>query len=344
MGKNVAGIFFVMASFFVFAGLGYSQDDFDTCLFKAVKNASPDMTIGELTAQCQEQSAGEQLNVTGKQEADADDREYAFSDRIQEDDSNILRPFSLMAHKPNYVLLGAYNTVVFDPTLYREQYNDPSLSGKDIESQFQLSVKFPLLVDLFDRQIDIFAAYTNLSFWQVYNSELSSPFREVNHEPEAWVQFHPTEWKIFGIKNSINRFGFVHQSNGQGGVLSRSWNRVYLSMLFERNNFTFSLKPWLRISEDEEKDDNPDITDYLGHYHMRFGYKLADHTFSLMLRNNLESGFSRGAVEAGWSFPLWKYDYVKGYVNYFSGYGQSLIDYNHYVNSIGVGFLLTDIL
>ncbi len=66
--------------------------------------------------------------------------------------------------------------------------------------------------------------------------------------------------------------------------------------------------------------------------------------FSLMTRNNLESGFSRGAVELGWSFPLFKYPYLKGYLQYFSGYGESLIDYDRYVNTIGVGLVFTDIL
>jgi phospholipase A1 len=63
-----------------------------------------------------------------------------------------------------------------------------------------------------------------------------------------------------------------------------------------------------------------------------------------MSRNNLESGFSKGAVELGWSFPLFQYDYIKGYIQYFSGYGESLIDYNNYVNRIGFGILLTDVL
>jgi phospholipase A1 len=64
--------------------------------------------------------------------------------------------------------------------------------------------------------------------------------------------------------------------------------------------------------------------------------------FSAMSRNNLESGFSKGAVELGWSFPLGSYPYLKGYVQYFYGYGESLIDYNERVNRIGVGFALTD--
>ena len=52
--------------------------------------------------------------------------------------------------------------------------------------------------------------------------------------------------------------------------------------------------------------------------------------------------FERGAFELGWSFPLWKYPYLKGYIQYFSGYGESLIDYNQHVNKVGIGFALSD--
>ena len=64
--------------------------------------------------------------------------------------------------------------------------------------------------------------------------------------------------------------------------------------------------------------------------------------FSVMSRNNLESGFEKGAVELSWSFPLWGWPYLKGYVQYFNGYGRSLIDYNQHSNVIGVGVSLTD--
>jgi phospholipase A1 len=156
-----------------------------------------------------------------------------------------------------------------------------------------------------------------------------------------WAQFHPN-WEIFGLRNTWNSFGIVHQSNGRGGVLSRSWNRVYAWITFERGDFAMSIKPWYRIPEDDEDDDNPDITDYLGHYELSATYTTHDHVFSVMSRNNLESGFEKGAIELSWSFPLWDYPYLKGYVQYFNGFGESLIDYNHRVNRIGIGFSLTD--
>ena len=59
-------------------------------------------------------------------------------------------------------------------------------------------------------------------------------------------------------------------------------------------------------------------------------------------QNNLESGFSRGGLELSWSFPLWNWPYLRGYVQYYTGYGESLIDYDQYVNRLGIGFSLSD--
>lgn len=306
-------------------------DELDACLNSLLKQASDDTTVGELRARCKkqlEQEAGEQPQVT------------ALDVRLEKDRENVLQPFTLMAHKPNYFLLGAYNHYGYSAEAFQEQYDDPSIELDDTEAQFQISLKIPLAVNLFDT-FDVYAAYTNRSFWQLYNSDISSPFRETNHEPEAWVQFTPGR-EFLGFKNVANAVGFVHQSNGRGGVLSRSWNRVYANFVFQRGNFALGFKPWLRISEDREDDDNPDITDYLGHYEWRAGYKWKGHVFSFMSRNNLESGFDHGAVEAGWSFPLWNYPYIKGYIQYFGGYGESLIDYDQRSNRIGIGIVLTD--
>jgi phospholipase A1 len=295
--------------------------------------ASDSTTVGELREKCRQLLQDDPIT-------DANEQPSPVDIRLKKDEENVLQPFTLMAHKPNYFLLGAYNGEGYDPELYQQQFNNPTISVDDTEAQFQISLKVPLAVDLFN-SFDVYAGYTNRSFWQLYNGDFSRPFRETNHEPEAWVQFTPG-WEIFGFKNSANAIGVVHQSNGQGGVLSRSWNRVYANFVFQRGSFALGFKPWFRISEDIEDDDNPDITDYLGHFEMRAGYKWNEHVFSAMSRNNLESGFDRGAFEFGWSFPLWKYPYLKGYIQYFRGYGESLIDYDRKVNRIGLGISLTD--
>ncbi len=313
--------------------------ELETCMTQMLLQSSDSTTVGEIRARCAEQI---QLEVEAEGTVEQDDQPAVVIDRLKADRKHVLQPFTIMAHKPNYFLAATYNSKGYDAELYQEQYRDPSIKFDDTEAQFQISLKAPLWVGLFDK-VDIYAAYTNRSFWQFYNSELSSPFRETNHEPEIWAQFTPS-WEIFGFRNLANSVGVVHQSNGKGGVLSRSWNRIYANFVFARGNFAFGIKPWVRIAEDASDDDNPDITDYMGHFEWRAGYEWKGNVFSFMSRNNIESGFDKGAVEFGWSFPLWKYPYLKGYIQYFNGYGESLIDYNQRVNRIGIGISLTDYL
>jgi phospholipase A1 len=307
------------------------------CMVNALETADPSTTISALRFQCENKTSQEKTDV----KSDNVEEVHLVEDRIQKDKEHILQPFTLMAHKPSYLLIASYNSNGYDTVPWREELSDSDFKDwEDIEAQFQLSVKFPLLVNLFDNTFDIYAAYTNRSFWQIYYED-SAPFRETNHEPEMWVQFNPN-WEIFGVKNTWNSFGINHQSNGRGGGLSRSWNRLFAWITFEKGSLAFSFKPWYRLPEDSENDDNPDITDYLGHFEFSTSYKWRDHVFSLMSRNNLESGFTKGAVELSWSFPLGDWPYLKGYVQYFNGYGRSLIDYNQRANVIGAGISLID--
>lgn len=262
-------------------------------------------------------------------------------DRLSIEKSNEFKEFTLTPYKPNFILPVSYNHSGYNPDFHRQQFNEPDLEFDDTESQFQISIKTLLALDLFNQGINLYTGYTNRSFWQVYNKKQSSPFRETNHEPEIWFQTTRST-KFFDFNNRINMIGISHQSNGQGGELSRSWNRAYANFVFERESLVFGIKLWNRFNETPDKDDNPDITDYMGHGEFSFLYKHNLHTISLMSRNNLESGFERGAVELGWSFPIADRKDIKGYVQIFSGYAESLIDYDQTTNRIGFGILLSD--
>ncbi|MDQ7072251.1 MAG: phospholipase A [Gammaproteobacteria bacterium] len=99
------------------------------------------------------------------------------------------------------------------------------------------------------------------------------------------------------------RTGFIHQSNGQSGGLSRSWNRVYADFIFERENLYLSFRtPWWRVPESKKNDDNPNIDKYLGNFELSGVYKKGEHNFNFMMRNNLRTGENLGAFQLGWSF------------------------------------------
>lgn len=313
------------------------------CVLRLAETGDGSTTLEEVRQACA-LPAGEPLAVEPRVdtvEAGATEP-GVIENRIETDRDSAQRPFTIMAHKPNYLLF-AYNEEGWNPEPYREQFDDPNYENDDSEMQFQISLKVPFAIGLFNDRMDIYGAYTNRSFWQVFNEDYSRPFRETNHEPEIWAQFR-NDWNVFGFTNSVNTVGLVHQSNGRGGVLSRSWNRVYATFLFERGNWVVGLKPWYCIDCDDGDSDNPDITDYLGHGELRVIYGRNGHEFSLMSRNQVESGFDEGAFELSWSFPLFDYPYLKGYVQYFNGYGESMIDYDSKSNRIGVGISLTDFL
>jgi phospholipase A1 len=257
-----------------------------------------------------------------------------------------------LAYRQNYILFGTYN---FHPDKQLWESANPGMELQDYESKFQLSLKLKLF-DITDNSvtgdwerhlgmhIDLWLAYTQLSFWQIYNASISRPFRETNYEPELILNGRINkdlfyDWKLRFIQIALN-----HQSNGQSDPLSRSWNRLMFNFGFERENFDVVLKTWYRFPE-STNDDNPDIESYLGYGELSAGYRGnlcgIDWRFSLMFRNNLRfDNQNRSALQLGVEGNL--FGPLNLYVQYFTGYGDSLLDYNSYANTIGAGVSIKD--
>ena len=248
--------------------------------------------------------------------------------------------FLFRAHRPNYLLPLKYSTSP-NSTPFQTSITEAQDLGLDpVEAELQLSFKIKGMEGVFGYDnVDLWFGYTVTSFWQAYNSSISSPFRETNYEPEAMLVFR-TNYELGGFRWRFFNLGVSHQSNGRGENLSRSWNRAYAQFGIERGDLALLIRPWYRFPEDLEDDDNPDIEDYLGQGDLQLVYHNGRNTYSLLLRNNFDSAENHGAVKLNWSFPL--YGRLKGYVQYFDGYGESLIDYNHSQQSFGVGLSLTE--
>jgi len=267
--------------------------------------------------------------------AENDEATSAIDRRISLEWQTEDNPFVITPYRPTYVLPVAYNSRV-NNTPYES--TQPGLAAEHNEIKFQISFKVPVVRGLLFGKGTMAFGYTQQSYWQAYNGNYSSPFRETNHEPELLFTY-PTDYHLFGMHGRMMTLSFNHQSNGRSEPLSRSWNRVMLDFVMERNDLYVSFKPWWRIPEDASSDDNPDIEDYLGHFEFRALQLYRNHSIGLMLRNNLQDE-NRGAVQLDYTFPIKKR--LRGYVQLFNGYGESLIDYNHYSNSIGIGVMITN--
>lgn len=250
--------------------------------------------------------------------------------------SSIFRPY-----RRNYILAASWvsspNQVPNTPA-YSPERHDETLERE--ESKFQLSFRIPLLTGVFDGPNRLWFGYTQLAFWQVYNTDESSPFREINFEPEIFMT-HELDWELGPGSLDMVSIGLNHESNGREEPFSRSWNRVKGSMIYRTDNWTLALEPWYRLKPSRAEDDNPDIERYLGYGEFRAVYNPAGtHALGITLMNNLRDENNRTSVEVNWSFPV--SDSVKAHIQYYNGYGESLIDYNERTHRIGIGFSLNN--
>lgn len=332
-------IFCLLSLFISNHSLAYEQtfeDVFQACLFEAIKTSNKDQTLQQLENECEKKILKSQV---GNHELGA------ISERLIKERQEAFNPYVIIPHKMNYILPVSISDHI-NTDVYSE-YSDWSEKIKDVEAKFQLSIKVPLtpgsILTIGDQ---FYFAFTLESWWQLYTGDLSRPFRETNYQPEFFY-FTPTSWHPFGTNTALV-FGFEHQSNGRSELLSRSWNRLYVDFLFEKNNFAISFRPWYRIPEGNQAtdndtigDDNPDIYKYMGYFELGLIYDWREeYEISMKLRENISS--HHGALELGITFPLW--GKLRGYAQYFNGYGESLIDYNHKQQRFGIGIALTDLL
>jgi phospholipase A1 len=250
--------------------------------------------------------------------------------------------YDIRFYKQNYVLAARYtdrvNNQPFTPIF--DAAGVPPQDLDNTEAKFQISFKGRLWATD-DRRFGVWAAYTQQSHWQVYNSseEVSKAFRETNYMPELFVSYRPGVALPGGWQWNLVNAGYTHQSNGRSQALSRSWDRLFVEGGIEKGNLALVGRAWYRLNESDEDDDNPDITDYLGHGELWGIWRWQGHSFNLGVRGNLNTG--KGSAAFSYTSPP-LLGAFRGYVQAFTGYGESLIDYNWRQTTIGIGVALSD--
>lgn len=232
----------------------------------------------------------------------------------------------------------------YEPVYFSLGFNDV------LSAKFQLSLKFRPLGPTDDTVPgkypwnDLYLAYTQTSVWDLEAE--SKPFFDTSYRPALFYQRRDLG-TLLGGGFSI-RGGVEHESNGKGGVDSRSIN-----ILFVRPSWWWTLDPRWAVAFSPklytylEKSENPDIAEYRGYVDWQF--TLAQES-GLRLATTLRLGTEgHGSVllDASYPFadipPLRAIGLQHGYLHlqYFNGYGETILTYDEKLSwQLRIGLML----
>ena len=267
-------------------------------------------------------------------------RATKMAERWELDAENNRGIFILTPYRPVYINPVRWvNNLNDQPQSENPAYNFPDkLLYKNQEAAFQFSFKTKIAHRIFWGTGDIWVAYTQKAFWQVYTDKLSRPIRDVNYEPELILNF-ATKYKLFGFDGRMIGVIFNHQSNGNRVPLSRGWNRIILQAGFEKNNWKVIIRPSYKLNS--KTDGNPKIADYAGRAEAIVVYNAGQHQLStIMAHSMMVKNGGRGGIQLNWVFPI--INNFKGMLQLFNGYGETLLDYNHKQTTVGLGISLME--
>lgn len=185
----------------------------------------------------------------------------------------------------------------------------------------------------------LYLSYTQTSLWDL--DEDSSPFNDSSYKPRIFYSndfITPSDTQNFGFGFEL---GFAHESNGKSGVDSRAINAGYLrptlSYRLNANNRIYMAPLWYFAADINE---NPDIFDYRGEVELLIGYGNGyidgtggDRKSGLNIWATLRQGKNSdyNSVEANVALPFrWLNEHWRGWIlaQYFTGYGETMLDYN----------------
>ncbi len=265
-------------------------------------------------------------------------------------DGGVRHLADILGYRPNYIILrwtNRPNNRPRSPATGRGELED---LNRD-ELKFQASFKTELISrQAFDQagvtqalghvgidSVRLWFGYTQKMNWQAFNHSNSRPVRDTNYEPEAILTLG-TGNEGNGLK--LINLGFVHESNGLSESEHRGWNRAYGQGGWEWDRLSVLARVWHRVPE--SYDDNPNIERYMGSGDLVTRYQTAGgYVTSVLVRRNLQS--HRGYAQLDWATPILNsLGALKFHVQLSSGYGETLIDYNHQQTTIGVGVSFGD--
>lgn len=241
-------------------------------------------------------------------------------------------------------LAGVAQTNAFDPVEYFKRHISPYepiyfIAGdKDPNAKFQFGFKYQIADTDYKLFNGFHFAYTQTSLWDL--SGPSSPFFDSSYKPELLYSYDnligggPTNWYRLDLQ-----IGAQHESNGKSGVDSRSLNLAYFRPTFtlgypDQLHFTLQPRVWGYLGD---LSDNPDIDEYRGYFDLRAMLTWRDFQLSVFGRMGHEG--NNYSAQIDFTYHLYK-TAVYLDVQYFTGYGESLLRYNQRSDIWRVGIAL----
>ena len=252
--------------------------------------------------------------------------------------------FVVRTYAPNFLLPAHYSTNINRaPSSPTHPDGGTFPQYRQTEAELQLSLRAKAIEDFLLPNADLWLSYTQQSIWQMWNGQDSAPFRSSDYQPEGFyiVPIPDGMGDLGGCwRWRMVQLGIAHESNGEGLPLSRSWNYAYLGTAFTHDDVMLRARFNQRLGE-QGVDDNPHITDYIGNTELSAAWLPGETTMQLTARTSFKS-WDRGSLKFEWTHPVWsaRPDGLRWYVQLFSGYGETMLDYNHRQTSVGLGFTL----
>jgi Outer membrane phospholipase A len=223
--------------------------------------------------------------------------------------------------------------------VYRDTYFmtgiplNEKITNTSADAAFQVSIRHRLTKTVLPLKTFAYLTYTQKSFWDIYAE--SSPFRDTNYNPGIGLG------KTLFLKNRVVGAAFFqikHESNGQDGDKSRSWNYLSFSAKYYFNpRFNISGELWAPFVDGGN---NRDLIDYKGLGNFIINYTSYKHKWWLSAELNPRKGLGNINTILTASFRMSEKSNLYLYGRYFNGYGESLLDYNRYTASIRFGICI----
>lgn len=215
----------------------------------------------------------------------------------------------------------------YEPTYFDVGQKDGTNARFQVSFKYRLSTPAdPARPGFFDH---LYLGYTQLALWDLDGD--SKPFVDATYNPSLFWQkdrvWSSSEHSPFYLGLAA---GVEHMSNGKSGDESRSLNDVFIQPEFRyrfSGGSTLAFTP--RVKAYFATPDNQDYAHYAGHVDWKLRWAQDDGLVLTGLYRQGTEGRNATQLEAAW--PLRRtFLNMNGYlhVQYFRGYGETLLGYN----------------